>query len=60
MLALALVGPAKGAALRGESGELVRLGIIALFCLWGGFALTLMRSASPMPRTAARRVRRSR
>jgi MFS family permease len=41
MLALALVGPAKGAALRGESGDLVRLGIIALFCLWGGFALTL-------------------
>ena len=41
MLALALVGPAKGAALRGESGEMVRLGIIGLFCLWGGFALTL-------------------
>jgi MFS family permease len=41
MLALAFVGPVKGAALRGESGELIRLGIIALFCLWGGFALTL-------------------
>ena len=41
MLALAFVGPAKGAALRGESGELVRLGIIGLFCLWGAFALTL-------------------
>ena len=34
-------GRARAAALRGESGELVRLGIIALFCLWGGFALTL-------------------
>jgi MFS family permease len=31
----------KGAALRGDGGELLRLGIIALFCLWGGFALTL-------------------
>jgi MFS family permease len=41
MLGLALVGPVKGAALRGESGEHVKLGIIALFCLWGGFALTL-------------------
>ena len=41
MLALAFVGPAKGPALRGESGELVRLGVIALFCLWGAFALTL-------------------
>ncbi|HSA82430.1 MAG TPA: MFS transporter [Geminicoccaceae bacterium] len=41
MLALASVGPAKGPALRGESGEMVRLGIIALFCLWGAFALTL-------------------
>jgi MFS family permease len=41
MLALALVGPAKGAALRGESGEVVRLAIVALFCLWGAFALTL-------------------
>jgi MFS family permease len=41
MLALAFVGPVKGAALRGESGEMVRLGIIALFCLWGAFALTL-------------------
>jgi MFS family permease len=41
MLALAFVGPVKGAALRGESGEAVRLGIIALFCLWGAFALTL-------------------
>jgi MFS family permease len=41
MLALGFVGPAKGAALGGESGELIRLGIIALFCLWGGFALTL-------------------
>jgi MFS family permease len=41
MLALALFGPAKGAALRGEDGDLVRLGVIALFALWGGFALTL-------------------
>jgi MFS family permease len=41
MLALALFGPAKGAALRGEEGDLVRLGVIALFALWGGFALTL-------------------
>jgi MFS family permease len=41
MLSLAFVGSAKGAALRGESGDLVRLGIIGLFCLWGGFALTL-------------------
>jgi MFS family permease len=41
MLALAFVGPVKGAALRGESGELIRFGIIALFCLWGAFALTL-------------------
>jgi MFS family permease len=41
MLALAFVGPGKAAALRGESGESVRLGIIALFCAWGGFALTL-------------------
>jgi MFS family permease len=41
MLALAFVGPVKGAALRGESGELIRLGIIALFSLWGAFALTL-------------------
>ena len=40
MLALAFVGPVKGAALRGESGELIRIGTIALFCLWGGFALT--------------------
>ncbi len=40
MLALAF-GPAKGAALRGESGEMVRLGVILLFCLWGAFALTL-------------------
>jgi MFS family permease len=41
MVALASIGPAKGAALRGDGGEPVRLGIIALFCLWGGFALTL-------------------
>ena len=41
MLALALFGPAKGAALRGEDGDLVRLGVIGLFALWGGFALTL-------------------
>jgi MFS family permease len=41
MVALALIGPGKGAALRGDSGELVRLGIVALFCLWGGFSLTL-------------------
>jgi MFS family permease len=41
MVALALVAPDKSAALRGQSGELVRLGIIALFALWGGFALTL-------------------
>jgi MFS family permease len=41
MLALAFIGPAKGEALRGASGELVRLGIIGLFFLWGAFALTL-------------------
>jgi MFS family permease len=40
MLALAF-GPAKGTALRGETGEIARLGIIALFFLWGAFALTL-------------------
>jgi MFS family permease len=41
MIALALVAPDKSAALRGHSGETVRLLIIALFVLWGGFALTL-------------------
>lgn len=41
MLTLAFVGPAKGEALRGETGEAVRLAIIGLFCLWGAFALTL-------------------
>jgi MFS family permease len=41
MMALALIAPDKSAALRGQSGEPVRLLIIALFALWGGFALTL-------------------
>jgi MFS family permease len=41
MIALALVAPDKSVALRGQSGEPVRLLIIALFALWGGFALTL-------------------
>jgi MFS family permease len=41
MLALAFVGPVKSEALRGSSGEMVRLGIIGLFFLWGAFALTL-------------------
>ena len=53
MLALAFVGPAKGAALRGESGEMVRLGIIALFCLWGALradALRGLRRPRPGPR----------
>ncbi|MGH6916031.1 MAG: MFS transporter, partial [Geminicoccales bacterium] len=41
MLALALLAPVKGAVLRGEQGDGLRILIIGLFGLWGGFALTL-------------------
>jgi MFS family permease len=41
MIGLALVAPAKGPALRGEQGEVMKLAIIGLLALWGGFALTL-------------------
>jgi MFS family permease len=41
MVGLVLVAPGKGPALRGEEGEVIRLSIIALLAIWGGFALTL-------------------
>lgn len=41
MIGLAVMAPGKGAALRGEQGEALRLALIGSFALWGGFALTL-------------------
>lgn len=41
MLALGAMGPDKGAALRGDDGAPVRLAVLGLFALWGGFALSL-------------------